>query len=311
MDTTTNTTTTPDLSFYFALHRHMRADLVRYVDTVAALTPADRTPGSRPSCGGSRASSSSWRSTTTSEDEFFFPEMRARIPAVADVLDRLDADHKAMDVLLARWPALMRDLADPKAPFEPAKAAALEMGTELRDLSHAHLDVEDNDILPMYWRHYTAEEYDAIQQPAIKKGKKQGFAFIAPWCVESVEGAEREAFLASVPGVAAALPPPGPAPLRPPDRRRLRPSSGGGSSRATRRAAPRRRPGRRPRPCAGPTSASGAPAAAGAGGRVPPLAGRRAAAAPSTSWARRRIDRGVAARAQVAARRLERRPPGR
>ena len=62
------------------------------------------------------------------------------------------------------------------------------MGTELRDLIEVHLAVEDEDILPMYWRHYTAEEYDAIQQTAIKKGKKKGFSFIAPWSVESVEG---------------------------------------------------------------------------------------------------------------------------
>jgi hypothetical protein len=79
------------------------------------------------------------------------------------------------------------------------------MGEDLRDLLLTHLDAEDNDILPMYWRHYTAAEYDAIQQTAIKKGKKKGFAFIAPWCVDSVEGAERDAFLAQVPWVMRAF----------------------------------------------------------------------------------------------------------
>jgi len=199
MNTTTNSTT-PDLSFYFAIHRHLRSDLVRFVDTVAALTPADRTTRIPALVRWVKGFCFELEEHHYSEDEFFFPDMRARIPAVAEVLDRLDQDHKAMDVILERWPAAMRDLADAKAPFEPAKAAVLALGTELRDLMQVHLDVEDNDILPMYWRHYTADEYDAVQQLAIKKGKKKGFAFIAPWCVEALEGAEREAFLASVPG---------------------------------------------------------------------------------------------------------------
>jgi len=204
MDTTTNPTT-PDISFYFALHRHMRADLVRYVDTIAAVTPADRATRLPALVKWVKGFICELDEHHWSEDSTFFPEMRARIPAVAEVLDGLDADHKRMDALLARWPALIAALADPKQPFEPAKAAALEMGQELTALMQTHLDVEDNDILPMYWRHYTAAEYDAIQQTAIKKSKKKGFAFIAPWCVDSVEGAEREAFLAQVPWVMRAF----------------------------------------------------------------------------------------------------------
>ena len=197
--------TTPDISFYFALHRHMRADLVRYVDTIAALTPADRTTRLPALVRWVKGFIYELDEHHYSEDEVFFPEMRTRIPAVAEVLDGLDADHKRMDVLLARWPALIGALADPEQPFEPAKAAALAMGRELHDLMQCHLDVEDNDILPMYWRHYTAAEYDALQQTAIKKSKKKGFAFIAPWCVDSVEGAERDAFMAQVPWVMKAF----------------------------------------------------------------------------------------------------------
>jgi hemerythrin-like domain-containing protein len=199
MDTTTNPTTTPDISFYFAIHRHIRADLARYVDTVAATTPADRTTRLPALVRWVKGFVCELDEHHWAEDQTFFPEMRARIPSVGEVLDRLDADHKAMDVLLARWPGTIAALADPKQDFERAKADAVAMGEELRDLMQTHLDVEDNDILPMYWRHYTAGEYEAIQQAAIKTSKKKGFAFIAPWSVESVEGAEREAFLAQVP----------------------------------------------------------------------------------------------------------------
>jgi iron-sulfur cluster repair protein YtfE (RIC family) len=208
MDTTTNTTTnptTPDLSFYFGIHRHIRADLDRYVDTIAAVEPADRHTRLPAIARWVKGFVCELEEHHWSEDSTFFPEMRTRIPAVADVLDGLDADHKHMDDLLARWPGLIAALADPVQRFEPAKAAALAMGQELRDLMHAHLEVEDRDILPMYWRHYTAAEYEALQQMAIKKSKKKGFAFIAPWCVDSVEGAERDAFLAQVPWVIRAF----------------------------------------------------------------------------------------------------------
>lgn len=198
-DTNTETNTTPDLSFYLAVHRHMRSDLVRYVDTVAALTPADRSRRLPALVRWVKGFICELEEHHYVEDVVFFPEMQARIPAVADTIERLAKDHEDMDVLLARWPALIKALADPRAPFEPAKAAALAMGRELSSLLHSHLDIEDDDILPMYWRHYTVEEYDAIQKQAIKDGKKKGFSFVAPWSVESLQGAELEAFLAQVP----------------------------------------------------------------------------------------------------------------
>ena len=57
-------------------------------------------------------------------------------------------------------------------------------------------------MLPLFWRHYTAQEYDAVVQQAVKKGKKAGLWFVAPFTVDCyAAGPERDAFLASVPGV--------------------------------------------------------------------------------------------------------------
>jgi hemerythrin-like domain-containing protein len=205
MDTSTNTTTTPDLTFYFAVHRHMRADLVRYVATVEALTPADQTRRLPALERWVKGFTCELEEHHDVEDLVFFPEMSARIPSVAEVLNGLEDDHRALDDLIERWPAIVAAIADGSQPFAAAQASALEHGRALSDLMHRHLDVEDNDILPLYWRHYSAAEYDALQQRAIKKGKKRGFAFIAPWSVDSVEGAEREAFLAEVPWVMRAF----------------------------------------------------------------------------------------------------------
>jgi hypothetical protein len=57
-------------------------------------------------------------------------------------------------------------------------------------------------VLPLFWRHYTAAEYDAVLARAIKKSKKAGMWFIAPFTVDCyAAGPERQAFLASVPAV--------------------------------------------------------------------------------------------------------------
>ena len=57
-------------------------------------------------------------------------------------------------------------------------------------------------MLPLFWRHYTAAEYDVVLAQAIKKGKKAGLWFVAPFTVDCYpEGPARDAFLASVPAV--------------------------------------------------------------------------------------------------------------
>ena len=86
--TTTTTTTTPDLSFYFAVHRHMRSDIVRYTDTLAKLTPADRTSRLPALVRWVKGFILELEEHHYVEDLVFFPEMRDRVPAVADVLDR-------------------------------------------------------------------------------------------------------------------------------------------------------------------------------------------------------------------------------
>ena len=58
-----------------------------------------------------------------------------------------------------------------------------------------HHHVEDQDVLPLYWRHSTAEEYDVVFQQAVKKGQKSGLGFVVRWNVDNVEGTERDAFI--------------------------------------------------------------------------------------------------------------------
>jgi len=73
----------------------------------------------------------------------------------------------------------------------------------LRDLAahmDAHLDFEDADILPLYVRHFTAEEYDALNARALKSlGIGKQAAFTVPFIALSITPAEREHVLGEAP----------------------------------------------------------------------------------------------------------------
>ncbi|CAN5490089.1 hypothetical protein BH10ACT1_BH10ACT1_03760 [soil metagenome] len=191
--------TTPDLSFYFAVHRHQRADLHRYVEAVASASEQDRPSRLRALARWSRGFTHELEEHHHVEDAFFFPDLRAKVPTAAGVLDRLEADHRRLDELLADWPRAAHDLHDRRVPFASARSAALELATSLRDLLLVHLDVEDQDVLPLFYRHYSAAEYDVLFQRAVKGGKKAGLGFVVPWSVDCLDGEEAAAFVAAAP----------------------------------------------------------------------------------------------------------------
>ena len=191
----------PDLSFYFALHQAQRSALRRYQAAVAALHEQERSARGRALRRWARGFVLELEEHHYVEDRFFFPSLRAKVPSAGATMDVVEADHVRMDDLLARWPMISRRLADSGVPFADARSEALAFVDELRTLIDAHLAVEDQDVLPLFWRHYSAQEYDALSQLAIKKGKKAGMWFIAPFCVDSFPaGSERDAFLAAAPG---------------------------------------------------------------------------------------------------------------
>jgi hemerythrin-like domain-containing protein len=192
----------PDLSFYFAVHQAQRDALGRYRDAVSTLTEGERVNRGKALTRWARGFVKELEEHHYVEDAFFFPSLRSKVASAEATLDRLDADHRHLDDLLGRWPAIARALADPTVPFLVARAEAAAFAEELHDFVDGHLTIEDEDVLPLFWRHYTAAEYDAVTEEAIKKGKKAGMWFVAPFCVDCyAEGPDRDAFLASVPGI--------------------------------------------------------------------------------------------------------------
>ena len=111
----------PDLSFYFAIHEAQRAAIDRYRRSVETIDEADRTVRGKALARWAKSFALELDEHHYVEDAFFFPSLRSRVASAAAVLDRLEADHRDLDQLLARWPAVAASLADPKAPFEDAR----------------------------------------------------------------------------------------------------------------------------------------------------------------------------------------------
>ena len=192
----------PDLTFYFAVHQAQRDALGRYRRAVSSLTEGERVDRGKALTRWAKGFALELDEHHYVEDAFFFPSLRSRVASAGAVIDGLEADHRHLDDLLVRWPAFARDLADPKVPFVDARSEAAAFAEELHGFLDRHLTVEDQDVLPLFWRHYSAQDYEAVVEQAVNKGKKAGMWFVAPFTVDCfAEGAERDAFLASVPGV--------------------------------------------------------------------------------------------------------------
>jgi hemerythrin-like domain-containing protein len=178
---------TPDLTNYFAIHRKQVVDTRRYAAAVASAAESDRGGRLKPLARWAAGFAHELDHHHTVEDDIFFPDLRTRVASAGPVLDGLEADHVLVEGLLARWTPSARALADRRVPFGPAKDEALAVAVAVRDLLDRHLAVEDKDVLPLFWRHYTAAEYMALHERAVASQEKAGIAFTVPWFVSALD----------------------------------------------------------------------------------------------------------------------------
>ena len=184
----------PDLTTYHAVHTGLRAAAHVLADAVATVDPTDRRR--------TKAIARYWRGYAgevlvhhTVEDDVCFPALVERVPVAGEHIARIDVDHHHLDELMAAIAAEVDALA---AGGDPARAAALLR--ELAEHMDTHLDFEDADLLPLFERHFTVEEYETLEQRAMKLvgiGRQAAFSipFVAVWATDDV----RQHMLASAP----------------------------------------------------------------------------------------------------------------
>jgi iron-sulfur cluster repair protein YtfE (RIC family) len=190
-------TETPDLSTYFQIHRAMRESAARLHQGVDRLARGDR-PRAAAVLAWFDGFAGEIRTHHTVEDDIFFPALAERVPTYADLGAGLDADHVRLEELLNVLTVELRRLAG-DGDWLPTRAAVLELTAELRNHLDEHLGVEDSDVLPLFERHFTAAEYEAMHQQAMKSNSIRQLAFTVPWLCSHLDDEERSAVLASAP----------------------------------------------------------------------------------------------------------------
>lgn len=196
-------TATPDLSNYYLIHDAMRIGSARLAQAIAELDPADRL----------RARMLSWmcRGVTaelhahhTIEDTVFFPALTARVPSFAEHDSSLAEEHQQLDVLTTDLVASIDGVARGRN-VDQNLAIAVERSAELATLLFDHLGVEDDDVLPLFARHFGADEYHELDRQAIKRTGIRKMLFTVPWAATTVDPVAASRLLTEGPGVVRAI----------------------------------------------------------------------------------------------------------
>lgn len=136
------------------------------------------------------------------EDTLLFPEVRRRNPLAADLIDRMDADHRAvlpsLDVLkevARRWRA--------RGDVREEVVAAL---SALSSGLLPHLRREEEQMMPVVAATLTAREHDALDHRVNIRGKgPRQLGREGHFIIEAADDETRAFFLAKVPAPVAVL----------------------------------------------------------------------------------------------------------
>lgn len=187
-------TATPDLTNYRQVHHALRRAARRLAVAARQLDPTDRRRV--------KAFATYWKGYAgeilchhTIEDDHFFPALVQQVATGAAALAAIDGDHDHLDLLMITIDAEVAQVA-----AGAGTAVLCELLDELAEHMDTHLDVEDRDLLPLFERHFTAEEYEALDARAIKAlGLGRQAAFTVPFIADAATPEARAAMLGGAP----------------------------------------------------------------------------------------------------------------
>jgi len=184
-----DTAAVPDISMYRYLHQAMRTADAMLVIGIESLPLDDHNRA---------AALATWfdgyagelRSHHHVEDAIFFPAVMQRSTDIP--VDHLTGEHEELDRLIDALRDELRRLADETTANGAAQERAASLARELQVLLTGHLDVEDNDLLPLFERLFTKAEYDELDHRAIKTVPFEQLTFTVPWLMATLDPADAE-----------------------------------------------------------------------------------------------------------------------
>jgi hypothetical protein len=196
--------TTPDLTRYQLAHDALRCGARDLAEALAGLDPTDRrrTRAMRWWCDGFIGE---LHAHHTVEDELFFPALAARVPTFAHDLDgTLAAQHVELGTIMAALQDAVRGVASGR-DVDAHLAVAAVRAEELSTFLDHHLGIEDDDVLPLFARHFDAEEYERLDDKALTAIGPRQLLFTVPWAVCAGDPETRAQVLADAPAPVRAI----------------------------------------------------------------------------------------------------------
>ena len=152
----------PDLTFYFRIHQAQREASLATSRPSRHSTEPERSDRGAALRRWAKGFVLELEEHHFVEDTFFFPSLRSKVASAAAHARRPRVRTPSPRRLLSRVAGDRPGLADPNVPFGDSRAAAVAFAERAAHLPGGHLASEDQDVLPLFWRHYTAAEYDAV-----------------------------------------------------------------------------------------------------------------------------------------------------
>jgi len=139
------------------------------------------------------------------EDELLWPLLRARVPLAQDLLDAMDGQHQDIAEAIS---AVRGDVPQWRATAgAPTRDRMVEHLYGLGKSLTGHLDLEEEETLPLIHEHLTVPEWVAPQKHALKHGPKSltGKLTLVGVVLEDATPGERAWFLSEMPSAARLL----------------------------------------------------------------------------------------------------------
>jgi hypothetical protein len=130
----------------------------------------------------------------TAEDVSIWPSLVRRAPTSKPALDRLEAQHEAMDLLFIAVTDTGRSVAD--------RADDLQL---LHDLVNDHLDEEERVAVPLIQRHVSAAEWEKDGEEVSSSIDRRRLPLIFGWLASTSTPGQRAEALRTVPAVPRTL----------------------------------------------------------------------------------------------------------
>jgi hypothetical protein len=196
---TTSDRPRPDLTDYRVIHHALRTAPHRMAAALTGFQGGDRVQA--------RALLKYWIGYAgevfahhTIEDDIFFPRLVERVPIAGDHLAQVEADHHRLDRLMGACHRAFTELAR-----TTSEGSAFEAAVRMRELAthmDQHLDFEDEFLVPLFGLHFTAAEYEALHEAAMKHlGIGKQAAYTVPFVMHWAEPADREKLIGEAPAI--------------------------------------------------------------------------------------------------------------